>query len=162
MGSSTVTGAAGADARLRDLGLELPAPPRPLAAYVPFVAQDGVAYLSGQVPTEDGRPMWKGRLGADLDTDAGRAAAKRCALQALAVLKNELGSLDRVRRILKMTVYVASAESFVEQPVVANGASELLVDVFGEAGRHARVAVGTASLPLGVPVELDLIVSIGT
>lgn len=158
----TITPATGPDARLRELGIQLPAAPRPLAAYVPIVVRDGVAYLSGQIPMEDGRPLWQGRLGSELTPDEGKAAARRCALQALAVLKGELGTLDRVRQILKMTVYVASAPTFVEQPAVANGASEVLLAVFGDAGKHARVAVGTSSLPVGVPVEVDLVVSIAS
>jgi enamine deaminase RidA (YjgF/YER057c/UK114 family) len=101
--------------------------------------------------------MWTGKVGADLDVESGARAARRCALQALAALRAELGSLDRVQRIVKVTVFVASGEGFTDQPKVANGASDVLVDVFGESGRHARAAVGVAEIPLGGPVEVEVI-----
>ena len=101
--------------------------------------------------------MWTGKLGKELDIDTGAEAARRCALQALSALKAQIGSLNSVRRIVKVTVFVASADSFTDQPKVANGASDLLVNLFGDAGRHARAAVGVAELPLGAPVEVELI-----
>lgn len=104
--------------------------------------------------------MATGRLGEEIDTDAGAGLARRCALQALAALRAELGSLDRVSRIAKVTVFVASADGFTEQPKVANGASDLLGEVFGDAGKHARAAVGVPVLPLGVPVEVELIAEV--
>jgi enamine deaminase RidA (YjgF/YER057c/UK114 family) len=147
----------GADDRLSELGIELPAVSAPVASYIPVVVARGLVFVAGQVPIEEGKPLVTGRLGAEVGTEDGARWARRCALQALAVLRAELGSLDRIGRIAKVTVWVASTDSFTEQPKVANGASDLLVEVFGEAGRHARAAVSSPSLPLGVPVEVELI-----
>jgi len=108
----------------------------------------------------EGALMWKGRLGEDLDVPAGAEAARRCALQALSALRDALGSLDRISRVVKVTVWVASVDGFTEQPQVANGASDLLVEVFGEAGKHARAAVAAPVLPLGSPVEVELVVEV--
>jgi enamine deaminase RidA (YjgF/YER057c/UK114 family) len=146
--------------RLRELGIELPAAPTPIASYVPVVMAGGLAFVSGMVPFEDGTPMATGRLGEELTTDEGAFWARRCALQALAALRKELGSLDRIRRIAKVTVWVASADSFTDQPAVANGASDCLVEVFGEEGRHARAAVAAPVLPLNAPVEVELIAEV--
>lgn len=143
--------------RLSELGIELPPAARPVASYVPVVAAAGLAFVAGQVPMEQGEPMVTGRLGAEVSLERGQELARRCALQALAALKDELGSLDAVKRIVKVTVFVASTERFTDQPKVANGASDLLAEVFGEEGKHARAAVGCSSLPLGVPVEVELI-----
>jgi len=151
----------GVEGRILQLGLELPPPPQPVASYVPVVVSGGLAFLSGQVPMAEGRLLWTGRLGAELDVEGGAQAARRCALQGLSALREALGSLDRVRRIVKVTVWVASAPGFTDQPKVANGASDLLVEVFGELGRHARAAVGAPELPLGAPVEMDLIAEVG-
>jgi enamine deaminase RidA (YjgF/YER057c/UK114 family) len=148
------------EARLAELGLDLPAAPRPVASYVPAVVSGNLVFLAGQVPMADGALLWKGKVGAELDADAGADAARRCALQALAVLRDALGSLGRVRRIVKVSVFVASAPGFSEQPRVANGASDLLAEVFGEAGRHARTAVGVPELPLGAPVEVEVVAEI--
>jgi enamine deaminase RidA (YjgF/YER057c/UK114 family) len=148
------------DARLAELGIELPEVGTPIASYVPMVLSGSLAFVSGQVPAEGGNPLWTGRLGEDMGVEEGQEAARLCALRALAVLRDGLGSLDRVRRIVKLTVFVASAPDFTQQPTVANGASELFQQVFGEAGRHARSAIGVAALPLGVPVELELIAEI--
>lgn len=147
----------GAEQRIAEIGIELPPPTAPVASYIPVVVSGSFAYVSGQVPLSEGLLLWKGRLGDDLDTAAGAEAARRCALQSLAALRGELGSLDRIRRIVKVTVFVASAPGFGEQPKVANGASDLLAEVFGETGRHARSAVGVAELPLGAPVEVEMI-----
>ncbi|MGH2692078.1 MAG: RidA family protein [Actinomycetota bacterium] len=149
-----------AEGRLSELGLELPPVAAPVASYVPVVLARGLAFVAGQVPLDEGKPMATGRLGDDIETDQGATLARRCALQALAALKAELGSLDRVKRIAKVTVFVASADTFTEQPKVANGASDLLGDVFGEYGKHARAAVGVPVLPLGVPVEVELIAEV--
>ena len=146
--------------RLRDLGIELPPAAAPVASYVPVVVAGGLAFVAGQVPLQDGKPMATGRLGAELTTDEGAFWARRCALQALAALQAELGTLDRIRRIAKLTVWVASVESFAEQPTVANGASDCLVEVFGEAGKHARAAVAAPVLPLNAPVEVEVIAEI--
>jgi enamine deaminase RidA (YjgF/YER057c/UK114 family) len=121
---------------------------------------DNLAFVAGQVPLEDGKPMVAGRLGAELETEEGARWARRCGLQALAALRAELGSLDRVARVVKVTVWVASTEAFTEQPKVANGASDLFVEVFGEAGKHARAAVSAPALPLGAPVEVEVVASL--
>jgi enamine deaminase RidA (YjgF/YER057c/UK114 family) len=146
-----------AERRLQELGIELPSAAPPVASYVPVVRSGILAFVAGQVAMEGGTPMWTGKVGADLDVESGARAARRCALQALAALRAELGSLDRVQRIVKVTVFVASGEGFTDQPKVANGASDVLVDVFGESGRHARAAVGVAEIPLGGPVEVEVI-----
>jgi len=147
--------------RLEQLGVTLPAPVAPLAAYVPSVRTGDLVYVSGQVPVVNGKPSHLGRLGAGVALEDGAAAARTCAVNVLAALKAELGELSRVRRVVKVTVFVASEPGFTDQPKVANAASELFGEVFGEAGRHARAAVGVAALPLGVPVEVDAIVEAG-
>jgi enamine deaminase RidA (YjgF/YER057c/UK114 family) len=146
--------------RLRQLGVDLPAPAAPVAAYVPTVRTGNLVYVSGQVPTVEGRPTHLGHLGADVDLEAGRAAARTCAINVIAALKAELGELSQVRRIVKLTGFVASTPDFTDEPKVVNAASELFGEVFGDAGRHARAAVGVAALPLGVPVELEAIVEV--
>jgi enamine deaminase RidA (YjgF/YER057c/UK114 family) len=146
--------------RLAELGLELPEPTRPLASYVPVRVTGNLAHVSGQTPSEAGSPLWTGRLGDDVSIEDGQAAAQRCGLQILSVLKAELGDLARVRRFVQVTAYVASAPGFTDQPKVANGASDLFVDVLGDDGRHARAAIGVASLPLGVPVEVSAVVEV--
>jgi enamine deaminase RidA (YjgF/YER057c/UK114 family) len=144
--------------RLQELGVSLPAPATPVAAYVPCVRTGDLVYVSGQVPMVDGKPSHLGHLGDDVDLEAGRAAARTCAVNVLAALKVELGELSRVRRVVKVTGFVASTADFTDHPKVVNAASELFGDVFGDAGRHARAAVGVAALPLGVPVEVEAIV----
>jgi enamine deaminase RidA (YjgF/YER057c/UK114 family) len=148
------------DERLKELGIDLPPVPRPVASYVPVAVGGGLAFVAGQVPLEDGKPLATGLVGDQVSTEEAAALARRCALQALAALKEELGSLDLVRRIVKVTVWVASVDGFTQQPQVANGASDLLGEVFGEAGRHARASVSAPSLPLGVPVEVEVIAEI--
>jgi enamine deaminase RidA (YjgF/YER057c/UK114 family) len=147
------------DAKLAELGLSLPEPAAPVAAYVPVVVAGGMAYVSGQVSIVDGH-LLRGRLGEDLGLEQGVMAARACGLMILAQLKVALGSLDRVERVVKLGAFVNSAPTFTDQPQVANGASELMVAVFGEAGRHARSAVGVPVLPLGVAVEVDAIVAV--
>ncbi len=147
------------DQRLSELGITLPQPAAPVAAYVPVVVAGGFAYVSGQVSSENGE-MITGKLGADLDVEAGQKAARACGLMILAQLKAALGSLDRVERIVKLGVFVNCTPDFTDQPKVGNGASELMQQVFGEAGRHARAAVGAPSLPLGVAVEVDAVVAV--
>jgi enamine deaminase RidA (YjgF/YER057c/UK114 family) len=146
--------------RLQELGVDLPAPAAPVAAYVPCVRSGNLVYVSGQVPSVDGKPTHLGHLGDDVDLEAGRAAARTCAVNVLAALKAELGELSRVRRVVKVTGFVASTAGFTDHPQVVNAASELFGEVFGEAGRHARAAVGLAALPLGVPVEVEAIVEV--
>jgi len=148
------------DERLAELGLEFPPAAAPLASYVPVRISGDQAFVAGQVPLEDGRVLSVGKLGADVSIEQGQEAARRCALQALAALRNALGSLDRVRGVLKLDVFVASAPGFTELPKVADGASDLLAEIFGEQGRHARVTVGVAELPLGASVEVGLLAQI--
>ena len=145
--------------RLAELGIELPEPAAPVAAYVPAVQVGNLLHISGQVSMERGERML-GRLGEDRDLEYGQRAARACGLMLLAQMNKALGNLDRVDRVVKLNVFVNSAPDFTQQPQVANGASELMFDVFGEAGRHARSAVGVAVLPLGVAVEIDAVVSV--
>ncbi|MDL2352972.1 MAG: RidA family protein [Pseudomonadota bacterium] len=149
------------EAKLAELGLALPVAAAPVAAYVPVVIAGGLAYVSGQVSFVDG-VLVKGRLGEDVSLEQGILAAQGCGLMILAQLKAALGSLDRVERVVKLGAFVNCTTDFTDQPKVANGASELMVAVFGEAGKHARAAVGAPSLPLGVAVEVDAIVAIRT
>jgi enamine deaminase RidA (YjgF/YER057c/UK114 family) len=146
--------------RLQELGVSLPAPAVPVAAYVPCVRTGDLVYVSGQVPTVDGKPSHLGHLGDDVDLEEGQAAARACAVNVLAALKAELGELSRVRRVVKVTGFVATTPGFTDMPKVVNAASELFADAFGAAGRHARAAVGVAALPLGVPVEVEAIVEV--
>jgi enamine deaminase RidA (YjgF/YER057c/UK114 family) len=148
------------DQRIAELGINLPGAAAPVASYVPAVEKDGLLHISGQISrTEDGT-LITGRLGDGVDVEGGIEAARQCGIMLIAQMKAALGSLDRVERIVKLGVFVNSAPSFTDQPKVANGASELMQDVFGEAGRHARSAVGVAVLPLGVAVEVDAIVAV--
>jgi enamine deaminase RidA (YjgF/YER057c/UK114 family) len=147
----------GAEARLKELGIDLPEVPKPRWAYVPCVRSGNLVFVSGQIGIEDGAIMCPGKLGAGVDVPSGQRAARGCAIQALAVVRRELGSLDAVARVVKLTVYVASAEGFGDQPTVANGASELLREVFGDAGLGARAAVGVAELPMGASVEAEFV-----
>jgi enamine deaminase RidA (YjgF/YER057c/UK114 family) len=144
------------ESRLAELGIELPEPPRPAAAYVPFVAAGGLVYVSGQVSNR-GAELVKGKLGADMELEAGQACARLCAINLIAQAKAAAGGdLDRVTRVVKLTGFVNSAPDFGDQPKVVNGASELMGEVFGpEIGAHARSAVGVAALPFGVAVEIE-------
>ncbi|MFM7719345.1 MAG: RidA family protein [Actinomycetota bacterium] len=139
---------------LARLGIELPPAPAPLAAYVPVRVAGDLAFVAGQVPSADGRPTVAGRVGADVTVEAAALGCRRAALQSIAALRAALGDLDRVAGIAQVTVFVASAPGFTEQPRVANGASELLVELLGDDGRHARAAVGVSELPLGAAVEV--------
>ncbi|WP_219813182.1 RidA family protein [Rathayibacter sp. AY2B7] len=145
--------------RLAALGVELPAVAVPAGAYVPAVVHGGLVYTAGQIPFVDGALPLVGKVGAEVSPEQAKELARTCALNALAAVADAIGSLDRVTRIVKLTGFVASASGFTGQPGVINGASELLGDVFGEPGRHARSAVGVAELPLGAPVEVELIVA---
>lgn len=145
--------------KLRDLGIELPKAAAPAANYVPYVMAGGLLHIAGQITfTADGG-LVKGRLGADMDIVGGAAAARLCGLNLVAQIKAALGSLDRVTRVVKLGVFVNSTPEFTDQPEVANGASNLMVEIFGDVGRHARSAVGVAALPRGVAVEVDAIVA---
>ncbi|HEY8490331.1 MAG TPA: RidA family protein [Dehalococcoidia bacterium] len=145
-----------AEARLAELGLMLPEPPRPAGLYAPTAAWGGFLFTAGQVPFRDGQVAYRGKLGRDLTVEEGRAAARLAALNGVAAARRHLGSLDLVTRVVRLTVYVASAEGFTAQPAVADGASELLRELWGEAGVAARSAVGVAELPLGAAVEVEL------
>jgi enamine deaminase RidA (YjgF/YER057c/UK114 family) len=143
--------------RLDELDLELPTPPEPVASYLPVTRAATLAFVAGQVPMIDGQLLHPGRLGSQVSVEEGREAAARAALQSLSALRHHLdGSLDRLVRILQLTVFVAAAADFVDHPAVANGASETLIAVLGPEGRHARAAVGVASLPLGASIEVTL------
>ncbi|MCL6635463.1 MAG: RidA family protein [Peptococcaceae bacterium] len=148
------------EARLKEMGMELPAVPRPVAAYVPAVLVDGYVYTSGQLPFVDGVLRFRGKVGRDLTEGQGYEAARICALNCLSAVRGLAGSLDNVERIVKVTGFVNSAPGFTGQPRVINGVSEMLGEVFGEAGRHARAAVGVAELPLDAAVEVEMIVKI--
>jgi enamine deaminase RidA (YjgF/YER057c/UK114 family) len=147
------------ETRLAELGLELPQPAAPVASYVPAVKVGGLLYISGQLPFVDGKVV-TGRLGEDVSLEAGEAAARACGIMLIAQMKAALGSLDRVERIVKLGAFISSMADFTAQPKVANGASDLMVQVFGPAGQHARSAVGVPVLPLGAAVEVDAIVAI--
>ena len=146
--------------RLTELGLALPSESAPLAAYVPAVRSGNLVFTSGQLPRLDGELQATGKVGAEVDAEQAKDLAKTCALNALAAVRAEIGDLARVRRVVKVVGFVASAPDFSGQPGVINGASELLGEVFGDAGRHARSAVGVAVLPLDAPVEVEIIVEV--
>ena len=148
------------DNRLAELGITLPQPAAPVASYVPAVEANGLLHISGQISVGEDGNLILGRLGEDMNLERGTEAARRCGIMLLAQMQAALGSLDRVQRIVKLGAFVNSAPDFTDQPKVANGASELMQEVFGEAGRHARSAVGVAVLPLGVAVEVDAIVAV--
>jgi enamine deaminase RidA (YjgF/YER057c/UK114 family) len=148
------------EARLKALGIELPAAPAPIASYVPAVRTGNLVFLAGQGPVVGGKPTVTGKVGADLTEQDGYKAARATVLTSLAVLRAEIGSLDRVRRIVKVVGFVNSAPGFTRQPWVINGASDLLVEIFGEAGKHARTSVGVNELPLNIPVEIELVVEV--
>ncbi len=146
--------------RLRGLGLELPRVPKPAGSYIPAVRAGSLLFTAGQVPVESGELRFTGKVGDAVSLEEAQQAARICALNALAAVASEAGGLDRISRVVKVVGYVASAPGFNAQPQVINGASDLLGEVFGEAGRHARSAVGVAELPLDAPVEVELIVEL--
>ena len=148
------------EARLAALGLALPPVPAPLAAYVPAVRTGAYVYTAGQLPSVDGKLLMTGKVGAEVSVAEAAALARTCALNALAAVASVCGGLSRVVRVVKVTGFVASTPEFTGQPQVVNGASELLLEVFGEAGRHARSAVGMAALPFDAPVEVELIAEV--
>ncbi len=146
--------------KLAEMGLSLPTPPKPVGAYVPFVESGNLVFTSGQLPTAEGKLAYQGQVGKDLSLEEGYEAARVCALNCLGVLKEALGSLDRVARVVKVTGFVNSGAGFQQQPQVVNGASELLGALFGSRGLHARAAVGVSSLPLGAAVEVEMLVEV--
>jgi enamine deaminase RidA (YjgF/YER057c/UK114 family) len=143
---------------LSSMGITLPTPPAPAGSYVPVVISGKLAFVSGQIPLEAGKVLFKGQVGKDLTVEQGQEAARLCVINALAQLKASLGQLDTISRVVKVTGYVNCEPSFADHPRVVNGASDLLVKIFGEKGKHARAAVGMSSLPLGSAVEVELIV----
>lgn len=149
-----------AERRLADLGITVPTLPPPVAAYLPAVRTGRLVFASGQTPTIDGVLQVRGKLGDGISVEEGNRAARLAALNCLAEVRGLLGSLDAVSRVVRLTGYVASAPGFGEQPAVINGASQLIEEVFGEAGRHARSAIGVAELPFGAPVEVELIIEV--
>src|SRR5947207_11062718 len=153
----TTLSANGAERRLKELGIELPAPPQPFGTFVEAVQTGNLLFLTGMLPTEGHAAKFTGRVGAELDVEAGRQAARLAAFNALAVARQHLGSLDKVTRIVRLGVMVATSGDVRDQPKVADAASELLQDVFGKDKNPSRLVYGVASLPLGVPVELELI-----
>lgn len=146
------------EARLKALGITLPSAQTPAANYVPAARSGRIVFLSGQGPIADGKVVWKGRVGAELSEQDGYQAARLTTLNALAILRAELGSLDAVSRVLKLLVWVRCAEGFERQHLVANGATDLLVEIFGDAGRPARSAVSAPELPFGIAVEVEMVV----
>ena len=146
--------------RLSDLGVTLPAAAAPAANYVPFARTGNLLFTAGQLPLKDGKLQASGLLGRDLETGVGREAARLCAVNILAQAKAALGDLEKIRRLVKITVFVASTPDFTEQHLVANGASDLLATALGERGKHARSAVGMASLPLNAAVEVEAVIEV--
>lgn len=146
-----------AEQRLQELGIQLPAPPKPFGSYVEAQQSGNLLFLSGMLPVENHKPKYVGRIGKELDADAGRNAARIAALNSLAAAKRHLGSLDRISQIVRLGVFMATFGDFFEQPGVADGASDLLRDIFGDEKMAVRSVIGVASLPLGMPIEIDLI-----
>ena len=154
------------DAAMARLGLTLPTPPKPVAAYIPWRRTGNLIFVSGQIPMREGKLIAKGAVPEPVSVDAAQECARQCVLNGLAVIRSALeadgrgASLSRVRQFVRVGVFVCSREGFTDQPKVANGASELIVEIFGEAGKHARAAVGNIALPLGAPVEVEFIVEV--
>lgn len=151
---------AGAEARLQELGITLPQPPTPLGAYVEAVTIGNLVYLSGMLAVAGRETPFVGRVGVELTVEQGRQAAEVASLNALSAVREYLGSLDKVSRVVKLGVYIATAGDFREHPIVADGASEMLVNVFGEEKLSGRIVLGVASLPLGLPIELELVLEV--
>lgn len=151
-----------AESRLRELGIALPAPPAAAALYAPLKQAGPLLYVSGQLPFVEGRLAKVGLVGEQVTAEEAQELARQCAINALSLVRAHLGSLDRVVQAVRVGGFVASAAGFIDQPKVINGASQVLLDVFGEAGRHARIAVGMAQLPLGAPVEVEFLFEAGS
>lgn len=148
------------DSRLKNLGISLPQAAAPAANYLPFAQSGSQILTSGQLPLEDGSLIHTGKIGDELTIDQGQAAARACAINILAQAKAALGDLNQIKRVVKITVFVASAPDFTQQHLVANGASDFLVEILGDAGKHARSAVGVISLPFNAPVEIEAIIEV--
>lgn len=149
-----------AEERIKELGIELPESPKPVASYVPAVRIGNIIYISGQGVTKNGVPVMTGHVGEELSLEDGYEAARICAINALSVLKEELGDLDKVKQIVKVLGFVNSAPGFDKQPLVVNGCSDLIENIFGEKGKHARSAISANELPFGTPVEVEMIVEV--
>ena len=146
--------------KIKQMGITIPEAAKPLAAYIPALQVGNLVMTSGQVPIAGGVIKFHGKVGKDISEEEGKEAAKLCALNCLSAIKSLIGNLDKVKRVIKLTVFVNSAEGFTAQPKVANGASEFIVEIFGEAGKHVRSAVGVSELPLGSSVEIEMIVEV--
>ena len=146
--------------RIKELGHTLPEPPKPLAAYVPAVIAGDLVFTAGQLPLANGQLMFTGKLGGGVSEEDGKKAAEICALNCLSAIKGVIGELNRIEQVIKLTVFVNSAEGFTNQPAVANGASELMEKIFGKSGSHARSAVGVNELPKNAPVEIEMLVKL--
>jgi enamine deaminase RidA (YjgF/YER057c/UK114 family) len=148
------------DERLASLGITLPTPPKPAGSYIPVVKTGNIVFVSGQIPMKDGQVQFKGQVPTDISVEDAQSAARLCTINILAQLKSELGTLDKISRIVRVSGFVSSSQEFYEHPKIINAASDLLYEIFGEKGKHARIAVGVASLPLNSAVEIDLIAEI--
>ena len=150
----------GIEKRIEALGLALPEVPKPVASYIPAVHSGNYVFTSGQLPVIKGELKGKGKVGSDLTVEEGYECAKVAALNCLAAVQSMVGTLDRVKRIVRVVGFVNSAPGFEDQPKVINGASDLLVEIFGDQGKHARLALGTSELPMGAPVEVEMVVEV--
>jgi enamine deaminase RidA (YjgF/YER057c/UK114 family) len=146
--------------RLAKLGITLPIPPKPAGSYIPVILSRGMAFVSGQIPVQDGKVVFSGKVPTEKSLEEAQQAARLCAINILAQLKSTLGSLDRISKIVKVSGFVNSSEGFADHPKVINAASDLFYEIFGEKGKHTRIAVGVSSLPLNSTVEIDMIVEI--
>ena len=146
--------------KIKKMGITIPEVVKPLAAYIPAMQVGNLVMTSGQVPISEGKVKYSGKVGSDLSEEEGKEAAKLCALNCLSAIKSVIGNLDKIKRVVKLTVFVSSAEGFTAQPKVANGASEFIGEIFGDAGKHVRSAVGVSELPLNSAVEIEMIVEI--
>jgi len=145
------------ESRLQTLGLSLPTPPKPVAAYIPFRRVGNLLFISGQIATIDGKLIATGRVPSEVSLEKAQECARRCVLNGLAVAKSAIGELANIKQVIRLGVFIACDPTFTDHPKVGNGASELLVELFGDAGRHSRAAVGAPSLPLGAPVEVEFL-----
>jgi len=148
------------ESKLTSLGITLPDPPKPVAAYVPWTRTGNLIFTAGQIPFLNGQLLFKGSIPNEVSLEDGIVCARQCALNALSIIRGAVGSLDKVKRIVRLGVFVASGPDFYEHPKIANGASELMLELFGDAGRHARTSVGAPALPLGAPVEVEVIAEV--
>ena len=146
--------------KLNEMGIEIPEAPKPLASYIPVTKVDNLVFTAGQIPMVNGELKFKGKVGKDISLEDGVKAAQLCTVNCLSVIKSEVNNLDNIKRIVKVTVFVNSADGFTDQPKVANGASDMLVKVFGENGKHVRSAFGVNELPIDSSVEIEMIVEV--